>query len=61
VRLALEVASVDEATTRLQSRGAEPLGEAIQTSWGTRSQRLRVPDGLHISLYQPDPDHSAGD
>ena len=61
VRLALEAASVDEASSRLQAHGAEPLGEVIHTSWSTRSQRLRTPDGLHISLYQPDPGHSAGD
>ena len=62
VRLALEVASVDEAATRLRAHGAEPLHEPVHTSWGTRSQRLRAPNGLHISLFQPDPDdHPAGD
>jgi NAD(P)-dependent dehydrogenase (short-subunit alcohol dehydrogenase family)/catechol 2,3-dioxygenase-like lactoylglutathione lyase family enzyme len=62
VRLALEVASVDEASARLRAHGAEPLHAPVHTSWGVRSQRLRAPEGLHISLFQPDPDdHPAGD
>ena len=62
VRLALEVASVDDAATRLRAHGATPLHEPVHTSWGVRSQRLRAPDGLHISLFQPEPDnHPAGD
>ena len=56
VRLALETASVADATARLQAHGAEPLAPPAHTSWGTLTQRLRTPDGLHISLYQPDPE-----
>ncbi|HET9111196.1 MAG TPA: SDR family NAD(P)-dependent oxidoreductase [Ktedonobacterales bacterium] len=54
VRLALEVASVDEASARLRSHGATPLAGPAHTSWGNYTQRLRTPDGLHISLYQSD-------
>jgi len=62
VRLALEVASVEQAAIRLQGHGATPLHEPVHTSWGVRSQRLRAPDGLHISLFQPEPDdHPVGD
>jgi NAD(P)-dependent dehydrogenase (short-subunit alcohol dehydrogenase family)/catechol 2,3-dioxygenase-like lactoylglutathione lyase family enzyme len=56
VRLALEVTSVADAAARLQAHGAEPLAPPAHTSWGTLTQRLRMPDGMHISLYQPDPE-----
>jgi catechol 2,3-dioxygenase-like lactoylglutathione lyase family enzyme len=56
VRLALEVTSVADAAARLQAHGAEPLAPPAHTSWGNLTQRLRMPDGMHISLYQPDPE-----
>ncbi|HZC06337.1 MAG TPA: SDR family NAD(P)-dependent oxidoreductase [Ktedonobacterales bacterium] len=54
VRLAIEVANVDEVSARLRSHGAKSLGDPVHTSWGNYTQRLRAPDGTHLSLYQPD-------
>ncbi|HEU0028089.1 MAG TPA: SDR family NAD(P)-dependent oxidoreductase [Ktedonobacterales bacterium] len=54
VRLALEVESVERASERLRERGAEALREPVHTSWGNLTQRLRAPDGMQLSLYQPD-------
>ena len=55
VRLALEVASVERMAARLRSRGASAPREPVHTSWGNLTQRLRAPDGMQLSLYQPDP------
>jgi NAD(P)-dependent dehydrogenase (short-subunit alcohol dehydrogenase family) len=56
VRLALEVESVGRAAERLRAQGAEALRPPVHTSWGTLTQRLRAPDGMQLSLYQPDPE-----
>ncbi|HEX8997831.1 MAG TPA: SDR family NAD(P)-dependent oxidoreductase [Ktedonobacterales bacterium] len=54
VRLALEVAGVDQATARAQAHGATPLRAPVHTPWGNLTQRLRAPDGMQISLFQPE-------
>jgi NAD(P)-dependent dehydrogenase (short-subunit alcohol dehydrogenase family)/catechol 2,3-dioxygenase-like lactoylglutathione lyase family enzyme len=56
IRLALEVTSVEDAAAQAQAHGATPLGAPTHTSWGNFTQRLRTPDGMHISLYQHDPE-----
>jgi NAD(P)-dependent dehydrogenase (short-subunit alcohol dehydrogenase family)/catechol 2,3-dioxygenase-like lactoylglutathione lyase family enzyme len=56
VRLALEVGDVAGVAGRLTARGAEPIHDPVHTSWGNLTQRLRGPDSMPISLYQPDPD-----
>ncbi len=56
VRLALEVENVARASERLRAHGAEAPRGPVHTSWGTLTQRLRAPDGMQLSLYQPDPD-----
>lgn len=56
VRLALEVGDVADAVERLRARGGESLHKPVHASWGALSQRLRGPDGMPISLYQPDPE-----
>ncbi len=56
VRLALEVESVARVSAKLQERGAEAPRAPVHTSWGHLTQRLRAPDGMQLSLYQPDPD-----
>ncbi|HEX9036121.1 MAG TPA: SDR family NAD(P)-dependent oxidoreductase [Ktedonobacterales bacterium] len=56
VRLALEVGDVARAAERLRAQGGEPLRGPVHTSWGNLTQRLSGPDGLQISLYQPDSD-----
>lgn len=53
VRLAFEVPDVEAASTLLRERGAEAEKEAIQTPWGHFNQRLRSPDGLQLTLFQP--------
>jgi catechol 2,3-dioxygenase-like lactoylglutathione lyase family enzyme len=54
VRLALEVGDVASAAARLQAQGGEPLRDPVHTSWGNLTQRLLGPDGMNISLYQPE-------
>ncbi len=56
VRLALEVPDVDAIATGLASRGARIIGPGLHTTWGTYSQRIQAPDGMQISLYQPESD-----
>ena len=56
VRLALDVASLDQASASAQARGATPQHAPVHTSWGTLTQRLRAPDGMQLSLFQRDPD-----
>ena len=60
VRLALEVESVEQASANLQARGAEAPRGLVSTSWGHLTQRLRAPDGMQLSLYQPDPNAQGG-
>ena len=57
VRLALEVDDVASASARLLERGATVPRGPVRTSWGTRSQRLHAPDGMQLSLFQPEPEN----
>jgi NAD(P)-dependent dehydrogenase (short-subunit alcohol dehydrogenase family) len=54
VRLALEVTDVPAVAAALAARGGELPHAPVRTSWGTFSQRVRAPDGMHLSLYQPE-------
>ena len=54
VRLALEVESVERAAERLRAQGAEAPRGPVHTPWGDFTQRLRAPDDMQLSLYQPD-------
>ena len=53
VRLAFQVADVEASGRALQAAGAEALGVPIQTTWADRNQRLQAPDGMQITLFQP--------
>jgi NAD(P)-dependent dehydrogenase (short-subunit alcohol dehydrogenase family) len=54
VRLALEVPDVGAATAALAARGARVSHPAVHTSWGNYTQRVQAPDGMQLSLYQPE-------
>ena len=54
VRLALGVADVEGAACSLMDRGAAAMGEAVKTPWGDFNRRLRVPDGMQLTLFEQD-------
>jgi catechol 2,3-dioxygenase-like lactoylglutathione lyase family enzyme len=54
VRLAFAVADVATVAEAAQAAGAQAVHAAVPTPWGDYNQRLATPDGLHITLYQPD-------
>ena len=56
VRLALEVGSLDQASASAQAQGATPLQAPVHTSWGNRTQRLRAPDGMQLSMFEREPE-----
>jgi len=51
VRLALEVADLDEAEQRLTAAGAEAVARPVVPPWGGRNVRLRTPDGMQLTLF----------
>jgi NAD(P)-dependent dehydrogenase (short-subunit alcohol dehydrogenase family) len=53
VRLALRVPDVEAAASSLSEHGAETLSGPVSTPWGDFNQRLRTPEGLQITLFQP--------
>jgi hypothetical protein len=59
VRLALEVTDVQTATAALSARGARVSHPAVHTSWGNYTQRVQTPDGMQLSLYQPESESSS--
>ncbi len=61
VRLALEVTDVESAATALRGKGAKALNAPVQTPWGDFNQRLRAPDGLQLTLFQPPEQRASGE
>ena len=53
VRFAIQVLDVDAAVERLLAKGAVLEHEPIVTPWRDRNVRLKSPDGLQITLFQP--------
>ena len=53
VRFAFEVPDIQETAATLQKQGAIAEKEAVQTPWEHFNQRLRSPDGLQLTLFQP--------
>ena len=51
VRIALEVADSEEAATRLVEAGAELVAGPVVTPWRHRNVRLRVADGMQLTLF----------
>ena len=55
VRLAFAVDDVARSGATLAANGARALRPPLPTPWSALSQRLRAPDGMQITLFQPDP------
>ena len=53
VRLAFEVAEVAAAGAALVEQGAQAVNDPVLTPWGDRNLRLRAPDGMQLTLFQP--------
>ena len=53
VRLAFEVPEVEATGAALADSGAQAVNDAVLTPWGDRNLRLRAPDGMQITLFQP--------
>jgi catechol 2,3-dioxygenase-like lactoylglutathione lyase family enzyme len=53
VRIAVEVADLDQVTEAVVEAGAEPLADTVDTPWGDRNRRFATKDGVPLTLYQP--------
>ncbi len=53
VRLAFNSPDVQASADALQETGVDTEGDAILTPWGHLNRRLRDPDGLQLTLFQP--------
>ncbi len=53
VRLAFEVSNLDEALQRAMAYGAVLVHAPVITPWGDRNARVKSPDGLQITLFEP--------
>jgi NAD(P)-dependent dehydrogenase (short-subunit alcohol dehydrogenase family)/catechol 2,3-dioxygenase-like lactoylglutathione lyase family enzyme len=53
LRLALEVPQLELYAEALQANGAEALNDLVHTPWGDRNLRLRTPDGMQLTLFEP--------
>lgn len=53
VRLAFNTPDVKASANTLQGMGADTGGEPVLTPWGHLNRRLRDPDGLQLTLFQP--------
>ena len=60
VRIALEVAELDEVAKDLVEAGATMQGAPVTTPWGHRNVRLRTPDGVTLTLFNVPADDQAG-
>ncbi|MEZ4669600.1 MAG: SDR family NAD(P)-dependent oxidoreductase [Anaerolineae bacterium] len=53
VRLVFQVENVEATGTSMSQHGAAIVRQPVDTPWGHHNQRLRAPDGLHITLFTP--------
>jgi catechol 2,3-dioxygenase-like lactoylglutathione lyase family enzyme len=51
VRIAFRVSDSEAAAGRLTSAGAEQLADAVLTPWNDRNVRVRVIDGMQLTLF----------
>jgi methylmalonyl-CoA/ethylmalonyl-CoA epimerase len=51
VRLAFEIADLDDTAERLLAAGAEAEAPPVVPPWGGRNTRLRAPDGMQLTLF----------
>ena len=54
VRLGMQVHEVDRVQEALTAGGAELLGGPVVTPWGGRNARVRTPDGIQLTLFEPE-------
>jgi methylmalonyl-CoA/ethylmalonyl-CoA epimerase len=54
IRFALQVPDLKAAMERLLANGATLVHPPVVTPWGDHNVRLQDPDGLQITLFQPD-------
>jgi methylmalonyl-CoA/ethylmalonyl-CoA epimerase len=54
VRLAIQVGNSVEVAARLVAAGAEAVAEPVPTPWGDLNARVRLPDGLQLTLFTPE-------
>ena len=52
LRVAFEVADVDNATARAAAGGATVVAPPTLTPWQSRNARLEAPAGLQLTLFQ---------
>lgn len=52
IRIALEVADVDTATTQLIDAGGISVAPPTETPWRSRNSRLDAPGPVHLTLLQ---------
>jgi lactoylglutathione lyase len=53
VRLAVEVDDSAAAAEALSAAGGELLGGPVVTPWSHRNARVRAPDGMQLTLFEP--------
>lgn len=53
VRFALQVPDLEAAMKRLLDNGATLVHPPVITPWGDRNVRLQDPDGMQVTLFQP--------
>lgn len=53
VRLALQVPDLQAAVDRLLAHGATLVHPPVVTPWGDYNARLQDPDGMQVTLFQP--------
>jgi lactoylglutathione lyase len=51
VRIAFNVGDSELTAERLVQTGAEQLAAAVTTPWNDRNVRVRVPDGMQLTLF----------
>jgi catechol 2,3-dioxygenase-like lactoylglutathione lyase family enzyme len=51
VRIAFAVDDSAEVAARLVGAGAEQLAERVVTPWNDRNVRVRLPDGMQLTLF----------
>ncbi len=54
VRLAVHVTNLERATNALEQAGAHRMHASVHTPWGHHNQRLKIPDGRQLTLFQPE-------
>lgn len=51
VRIALQADDSEVTARRLVAAGADRVAAPVTTPWGDRNARVRVPDGMQLTLF----------